>query len=187
MTTLSAPAWSSLRTSSTLRTPPPTASGMKHPSAVRITMSNSGSRFSLVAVMSRKTSSSAPWASYTLAAVTGAPVSRAAPNRTVLMQRPSLRRRDGMRRRFSTAARSSFPAQKVLEEALAVVLTLLGMELGAEHVAPLDRCRERRAVVARRRHRGELLAHEVIAVDEVERRPVLDAVQQGARSHRDHL
>src|SRR5678816_1152041 len=58
--TLSAPQASSLRMSSTVRTPPPTVSGMKQASAVRRTTSKMVSRFSWLAVMSRKVSSSAP-------------------------------------------------------------------------------------------------------------------------------
>jgi hypothetical protein len=58
--TLSAPALSSRRTSSTVRTPPPTVSGMKTCEATASTMCRSRSRSSLVAVMSRKVSSSAP-------------------------------------------------------------------------------------------------------------------------------
>ena len=58
--TLSAPASSNLRMSSTVRTPPPTVSGIKHCSAVRRTTSYSVSRPSWLAVMSRKQSSSAP-------------------------------------------------------------------------------------------------------------------------------
>ncbi len=61
--TLSAPASSSARTSSGVRTPPPTVSGMKHRSAVRLARSSSVPRFSLLAEMSRKQSSSAPAAS----------------------------------------------------------------------------------------------------------------------------
>ena len=61
--TLSAPARSSARASSALRTPPPTVTGMKHTSAVRRTTSNIVPRASCVAVMSRKQSSSAPAAS----------------------------------------------------------------------------------------------------------------------------
>ena len=61
--TLSAPHFNSLRMSSTLRTPPPTVSGMKQASAVRVTTSKIVSRFSWLAVMSRKVSSSAPAAS----------------------------------------------------------------------------------------------------------------------------
>jgi hypothetical protein len=57
--TLSAPASSNLRTSSTVRTPPPTVSGMKQCSAVRATTSKIVSRLSEDAVMSRKQSSSA--------------------------------------------------------------------------------------------------------------------------------
>jgi hypothetical protein len=61
--TLSAPARSSRSTSATLRTPPPTVSGMNTWSAVRPTTSIMVSRSPLDAVMSRNTSSSAPSAS----------------------------------------------------------------------------------------------------------------------------
>ena len=60
--TLSAPARSSRSTSSTERTPPPTVSGMKTASAVRLTTSYVVARSPLLAVTSRKVSSSAPWA-----------------------------------------------------------------------------------------------------------------------------
>ena len=53
--TLSAPASSSPRMSSTLRMPPPTVNGMKTLSATRRTMSMTMSRRSWLAVMSRKT------------------------------------------------------------------------------------------------------------------------------------
>ena len=58
--TLSAPAFSSRRTSATARTPPPTVSGMKTLEATSSMMCRMRSRPSLVAVMSRKVSSSAP-------------------------------------------------------------------------------------------------------------------------------
>ena len=58
--TLSAPASNRLRISSSVRTPPPTVSGMKQASAVRRTTSSRMPRFSWLAVMSRKHSSSAP-------------------------------------------------------------------------------------------------------------------------------
>ena len=61
--TLSAPASSRRRMSSRVRTPPPTVSGMKQTSAVLATASRMMSRLSLLAVMSRKQSSSAPAAS----------------------------------------------------------------------------------------------------------------------------
>ena len=61
--TLSAPASSSPRISSTVRTPPPTVSGMKQASAVRLTASSRMPRASTLAVISRKQSSSAPAAS----------------------------------------------------------------------------------------------------------------------------
>jgi hypothetical protein len=58
--TLSAPAFSRRRTSCTVRTPPPTVSGMKTCEATASIMCRIRSRPSLVAVMSRKVSSSAP-------------------------------------------------------------------------------------------------------------------------------
>ena len=58
--TLSAPARSTSRISSTVRTPPPTVSGMNARRAVRSTTSSSVPRRSGAAVMSRNTSSSAP-------------------------------------------------------------------------------------------------------------------------------
>ena len=61
--TLSAPEANRLRMSSMLRTPPPTVSGMKHAWAVRRTTSSMMPRFSWLAVISRKHSSSAPAAS----------------------------------------------------------------------------------------------------------------------------
>ena len=57
---LSAPARSSVRMSSVVRTPPPTVSGMKQQSAVRSITSRIELRPSDDAVMSKKTSSSAP-------------------------------------------------------------------------------------------------------------------------------
>ncbi len=62
--TLSAPTPSSRATSSDVRTPPPTVSGMKTSSAVRRTTSYVVARSSTVAVTSRKVSSSAPCAKY---------------------------------------------------------------------------------------------------------------------------
>jgi hypothetical protein len=61
--TLSAPARSIASMSSAPRRPPPTVSGMKQRSAVAATTPCRILRPSEEAVMSRKTSSSAPWAS----------------------------------------------------------------------------------------------------------------------------
>ncbi len=69
--TLSHPASSSWRMSSSVRMPPPTVSGMNTCSAVRRTTSSMMSRPSWLAVMSRNTSSSAPSSSYRAATSTG--------------------------------------------------------------------------------------------------------------------
>jgi hypothetical protein len=63
MPTLSAPARSSVSTSSVVRTPPPTVSGMNTCSAVRRTTSSMVARPPEDAVTSRNVSSSAPSAS----------------------------------------------------------------------------------------------------------------------------
>src|SRR6266436_2289347 len=60
------------------------------------------SRASCEAVMSRNTSSSAPCASYAIAASTGSPASRRSTNRTPFTTRPSLTSRHGMMRLAST-------------------------------------------------------------------------------------
>ena len=60
MLTLSAPALSRRRTSSTLRTPPPTVSGMNTVEATASMIGRIRSRPSEEAVMSRKVISSAP-------------------------------------------------------------------------------------------------------------------------------
>ena len=73
--TLSAPAFSRSRTSWSVRTPPPTVSGMKTLSAVRETTSSRMRRSSWLAVMSRKVISSASCSSYSRATSTGSPAS----------------------------------------------------------------------------------------------------------------
>src|SRR5438045_1490032 len=85
--TLSAPCVSSSPMSCTLRTPPPTASGMNTSSAVRATASRRMRRASEEAVISRKTISSAPMRSYVAASCAGSPASRSSWKRTPLTTR----------------------------------------------------------------------------------------------------
>ncbi len=101
MPALSAPAKSSARTSSTLRTPPPTVSGRNTRSAVMRTTSIMVLRPSEEAVMSRKQISSAPWRSYSVATSTGSPASRSSTKRTPFFTRPASTSRQGMIRRAS--------------------------------------------------------------------------------------
>ena len=89
--------------SSVERIPPPTVSGRKMRSAVRLTTSRMVSRFSWLAVMSRNVSSSAPAASYTAACSTGSPASRRETKFTPFTTRPSLTSRHGITRNFSTS------------------------------------------------------------------------------------
>ena len=89
MLTLSAPAASSARTSSSLRTPPPTVSGTNVASAVRATTSSSVPRPSCDAVMSSSAISSAP-----VRVVARAPARRDRPRRADRRSpRPSRRAR----------------------------------------------------------------------------------------------
>jgi hypothetical protein len=100
---LSAPARNSVRMSSVVRTPPPTVSGMKHRSAVRSITSRIDLRPSDDAVMSKKTSSSAPCSLYRSASSTGSPTLRspfssARPNCRPRVTRPAWTSRQGMTR-----------------------------------------------------------------------------------------
>ena len=94
--TLSQPELISVRISSSVRIPPPTVSGMKQTSDVRLTTSRMMSRSSWLAVMSRKTSSSAPSASYRDAICTGSPASCRFRKLTPLTTRPAWTSRQGI-------------------------------------------------------------------------------------------
>src|SRR3954452_1830957 len=96
--TLSAPASSTACASSTERIPPPIVNGMKTLSAVRRASSTIVSRLSCEAVMSRKTSSSAPPASERSASPTGSPASRMSTKLVPLTTRPLSTSRQGMTR-----------------------------------------------------------------------------------------
>ena len=84
--------------SSIVRIPPPTVNGIITCSAVRRTTSIMMSRFSWLAVMSRKTSSSAPSCSYRAATCTGSPASRRLTKLVPLTTRPWSTSRHGITR-----------------------------------------------------------------------------------------
>src|SRR3712207_2627114 len=73
MLTLSAPAFSSISTSANSLIPPPTVNGMLISAATRETMSANVFLPSTLAVISKKTSSSAPSSLYSLPSSTGSP------------------------------------------------------------------------------------------------------------------
>src|SRR2546428_4762334 len=96
------------------------------PSAVRRTTSSMIARASCEAVMSRKTSSSAPCLSYASAASTGSPASRRSTKRTPLTTRPSLTSRHGMTRLANIIVTSAVrPAHSVRPRHLASFRQLL--------------------------------------------------------------
>ena len=74
--TLSAPFCNNIATSSTELIPPPTVKGIFMLAAIRFTSSTKVFLFSIVAVISKKTSSSAPFSEYKIASSTGSPASR---------------------------------------------------------------------------------------------------------------
>ena len=96
----------------TERMPPPTVSGMKQQAAVRRTTSTMVARPSEEAVMSRKTSSSACWASYALAHSTGSPASLRLTKLVPLTTLPSVTSRHGMILFASTALSSHHRQQR---------------------------------------------------------------------------
>ena len=107
--TLSAPARSSAVKSSTVRMPPPTVNGINMLFATRETISSMIPRASEDAVMSSKTSSSAPCRSYSTAASTGSPASRKFTKFVPLTTLPFLRSRHGIMR-LAYITRPPFPA-----------------------------------------------------------------------------
>src|SRR5213082_1089557 len=102
--TLSAPAASRRRASSTLRTPPPTVRGMRIAARTHATVSSCVARPSGDAATSSTTISSAPWASYAAPCVAGSPASRRSWNRTPFTTRPSRTSRQGTTRGSSPGA-----------------------------------------------------------------------------------
>ena len=96
--TLSAPANNKARMSSIVRIPPPTVKGMKTSLATRSTTSSIVLRPSFVAVISKKTSSSAPSCEYFFAKETGSPAYFRLLKLTPLTVWPSLTSRQGMMR-----------------------------------------------------------------------------------------
>src|SRR5437879_9869037 len=126
--------------SGTLRTPPPTASGMNTWSAVRSTVSSRIFRASDDAVMSRKMISSAPSRSYAAASSAGSPASRSSWKRTPFTTRPSVTSRQGMIR---FAGMSVADGKEVGVQAKPVGAALLGVELRTHHVFRRGRRRGR--------------------------------------------
>src|ERR1035437_2200943 len=150
--TLSAPESKMRRASSTERMPPPTASGMKTLRAVRATTSAMISRASLEAVISRKTSSSAPSPLYRSASSTGSPASRRLTKLIPLTTRPPVTSRQGMmrlasmKRSLTRPSRNQtgmlFPScelQEVADDLQAHSAGFLGVELDSVHVAAFER------------------------------------------------
>src|SRR5437899_1135598 len=79
-----------------VRIPPPTVNGMSSEDATFLTKRVSVFLFAFVAVMSRKTISSAPSSRYCLASSTGSPASLSPLNLTPLTTLPSLTSRHGI-------------------------------------------------------------------------------------------
>ena len=96
MDILSAPSRRSSLKSSTVRIPPPTVNGIKTVSATRRTISTTVFRLSEEAVISRKTSSSAPALSYAAAISTGSPASFKFTKLTPFTTRPLCTSRHGI-------------------------------------------------------------------------------------------
>ena len=101
METLSAPALKSSFISSRVLMPPPTVRGIDTSAAVFSTTSIMVFLSSWDAVMSRKTSSSAPCSSYALAHSTGSPASLSWTKLMPFTTRPSFTSRHGMMRLVS--------------------------------------------------------------------------------------
>src|SRR5271167_2782289 len=132
--TLSAPQSSTAAASSSERMPPPTVKGIKSCRAVRRTVSSRVSRDSAVAVMSRKTISSAPASLCAAASSAGSPASRNCTNCMPFTTRPPWTSRQAMMRLASVSE-----GTEVLQNFDSNVAGLLRMKLQPEQVVAL-RC-----------------------------------------------
>src|SRR5438105_9610800 len=173
--TLSAPARSSLRISSTSRIPPPTVRGMKTSCAVRSTSSTSVARPSGVASMSRKVSSSAPSSEYFRARATGSPWSRSCWKCVPLTTRPRAVSRQGMIRLSNIWKRLGGglgirEAHEVLEQAQSGGPASFGMELHAHQGLAGDRADEGNTMRGLGGGDGRISWHDHVGVHEVKRR-----------------
>ena len=95
---LSAPFCNKTLTSSSVLMPPPTVNGMLMWWAILLTSALNVLRFSIVAVMSKKTNSSAPACAYKAPSSMGSPASRNCSKLTPFTVRPSLMSKQGMMR-----------------------------------------------------------------------------------------
>src|SRR3954469_24045467 len=134
--TLSAPASSTACASCALRIPPPIVNGMKTSFAVRRARSTIVSRFSCEAVMSRKTISSPPSASYRDASSTGSPASRMSTKLVPFTTRPLSTSRHGMTRLSSTGSLAQ-DVLRLLDREAVLVQGLARDDAGEVHEAKL--------------------------------------------------
>src|SRR5215475_4138123 len=178
--TLSAPDLSSARMSSMVRTPPPTVSGMKQASAVRRTTSRMMPRFSWLAVISRKQSSSAPAASYAIAASTGSPASRRSTKLTPLTTRPSLTSRQGITRTLNiqfllgSRPRAADQGQRCRRLEPSIIKGTTGDRAGK----PLGRWRQHRLDILDRRQPARCDHRDGNAIGQRDGRVEIEALQQ---------
>src|SRR3954452_4507626 len=137
--TLSEPASSTACASCALRIPPPIVNGMKTSFAVRRARSTIVSRFSCEAVMSRKTISSPPSASYRDASSTGSPASRMSTALVPFTTRPLSTSRHGMTRLSSTGSLAQ-DVLRLLDREAVLVQGLSGDDSRQVHQAQLLQC-----------------------------------------------
>src|SRR5271157_2633197 len=194
--TLSAPASKIIRASSTERMPPPTASGMNTFRAVRATTSAMIARASLDAVMSRKTSSSAPSRLYRSASSTGSPASRRLTNLVPFTTLPPVTSRHGIIRfaNIDTTVSSILSSQRLRVSAVKLkthkvahhpqphFTRFLRMKLYPKNIPPLDRRRISHFIPASRRR--VLHFRHIVTMREVDIRTRACARQQPRSSAR---
>src|ERR1700674_4389009 len=165
--TLSAPARSKARISSTSRMPPPTVNGMKTSRAVRSTRSIKVARCCGAASMARKTSSSAPCSEYDRAMATGSPWSRSSRKWVPLTTRPPATSRQGMIRLSNMPYSKASELDEIFEQFQAGRSTALGMKLHGDHRSGRDGADEGDAVRGLRRDQLPVRWDTDVGVNEV--------------------
>src|SRR5581483_8491195 len=179
MLILSAPASKIAPASSSLRTPPPTVNGTNSCFAVRRTVSIKVFRFWCVAVMSSRTTSSAPASLCALASSAGSPASRRLRNFVPFTTRPASTSKQAMIRlvsMYKILGNFSSQVYEVLQDLQSNRSRLLRVKLNAEQVVLFHCGREPAPVLAFRR--GGSQQRHTVGVREINVRTIRDPVQQ---------
>ena len=162
MLILSAPSLRRSLKSSTVLIPPPTVNGIKTFAATSLTMSTTVSLLSELAVISRKTTSSAPALSYALATLTGSPASFKSTKFIPLTTLPSLTSRHGI-----ILLVCILNLRKILKYLKPYIRAFLWMKLTCKNIILFNRCMNIYTIIASCSYNTFILGFKIIRMNKI--------------------